>query len=87
MFIPEGETNARSHHISKRTFLLIVAGILLSAVLGLGSMAYYLPKISKYHEIKDQHAVFTSETVAMLHKLVWKLLALLCSLHSGFRKN
>jgi murein DD-endopeptidase MepM/ murein hydrolase activator NlpD len=67
MFIPEGETNAQSHHISKRTFLLIIVAILFIVVSGLGSMAYYIPKISKYHVIKDQHAVFTSERIKVLN--------------------
>ena len=67
MFIPDGESNARSHHISKRTFFLMITGFMLIVVSGLGSMAYYIPKISTYQIIKDQHDVFSSERIKVLN--------------------
>ena len=67
MFIPDGESNARSHHISKRTFFLMITCFILIVVSGLGSMAYYIPKISTYQIIKDQHDVVTSERIKVLN--------------------
>jgi len=66
MFIPEDESNARSHHISKSNFLLMVLGLVFILTCGLGSMAYFIPKISNYHKIKDQHAQFSSERIRVL---------------------
>ncbi len=66
MFIPEDESNARSHHFSKHTFLLILSGFIIILVCGLGSMAYFIPKISNYQKIKDQHAQFASERIKIL---------------------
>ena len=66
MFIPEDESNARSHHISKSNFLLMVSGLIFILTCGLGSMVYFIPKISNYHKIKDQHEQFSSERIRVL---------------------
>ena len=67
MFIPEGESNARSRHISKRTFYLIIATALSILLINICSIIYFFPKISDYHTLKNQHKIFSAERTKILN--------------------
>ena len=67
MFIPEGESSARSHHISKRAFFLLIAIAILILLVNVGSIIYFFPKISDYHTIKNQHKIFSAERTKILN--------------------
>ena len=67
MFIPEGESSARSRHISKRAFFLSIAVAVLILLANVGSIIYYFPKISDYHTIKNQHKIFSAERTKILN--------------------
>ena len=67
MFIPEGESSARSHHISKRTFFLMIAGVVSILLINIGSIIYFFPRIEDYHTIKSQHKIFSAERTKILN--------------------
>ena len=67
MFIPEGESGARSRHISKRAFFLLIAVTLLILIANVGSIIYFFPRISDYHTIKNQHKIFSAERTKILN--------------------
>ena len=67
MFIPEGESGARSHHISKRTFFLMIAGVISILLINIGSIIYFFPRIADYHTIKSQHKIFSAERTKILN--------------------
>ena len=67
MFIPEGESSARSRHISKRAFFLLIAVAILILLVNIGSIIYFFPKISDYHTIKNQHKIFSAERTKILN--------------------
>ena len=66
MFIPEGESAAKSHHISKRTFFTTIFGILLIIIINIFSISYFIPLISDYHKIRKQHKTFSAERTKVL---------------------
>ena len=67
MFIPDGESSARSRHISKRAFFLIIAIVISILLINIGSIIYFFPKISEYHIIKNQHKIFSAERTKILN--------------------
>ena len=67
MFIPEGESSTRSHHISKRTFFLMTAGVIFLLLINISSLIYFIPKIADYHTIKNQHKIFSTERTKILN--------------------
>ena len=67
MFIPEGESGARSRHISKRTFFLILAIAISILLINIGSIIYFFPRISHYHTIKNQYKIFSAERTRILN--------------------
>ena len=67
MFIPEDEMNARSHHVSKKSFLLAISSLVLLVASSIIVMVYFIPKITDYHRIKDQHGQFASERMKVLN--------------------
>ena len=67
MFIPEGESSARSHHVSKRVFFLMIAGVISILLINVGSIIYFFPKIADYQTIKNQHKIFSAERTKILN--------------------
>ncbi len=66
LFIPNNEDSTQAYHISKFYFKLFVLIVLFIFFGGISTMIYYIPQISNYRIIKDQHAQFVSERSTVL---------------------
>ena len=66
MFIPEGEARTHSYHFSKNIFLFIITSILIIILCALGTMVYFIPRISDYTLIKKRNDEFMAERTKIL---------------------
>jgi len=66
MVIPDDESGSRSYHLAKHHIQLIF-GVLVVLLLGIGGLLYYyIPKISDYTNLKQQHDLFVTERMKVL---------------------
>ena len=66
LFIPDNEAGTSSYHFSKTRFISIILTVLLVFFSSIGVMAYYIPKISDYLQMKNRYNKVLSERSKVL---------------------
>ena len=66
MLIPDNETESKSYQISRSLIKYIVLISSMIIILTVGYLGFYIPKISKYIDIKKKYDIFASERLSVL---------------------
>ncbi len=66
MFIPDDESGSKSFHLSKFMIQAIISSLAVLLISIVGILFYYIPKITDYEDIKEQHTQFVSERLKVL---------------------